>query len=577
MIKPTLFPCGALVVPAVLLVAVGLPFAVGAAEGDWPTWRYDAGRTASSPLELPAALHLQWKRELPAPRPAFPHDNRLRFDISYEPVVVGKTIFLPSMVTDSVTALDTDTGQATWTFFADGPVRFAPVAWEGSVYFVSDDGYLYCLDAGTGSLQWKFTPVPSVFRNQKVLGHERLVSRWPARGGPVLADGTIYFAVGVFPFEGVWVCAVRAETGEVVWVDRNCALIKEANQDHGGAWDTGLSPQGYLAIASDKLVVPNGRALPAFFDRRSGAMDPYSAGWGGRTGLAKGSWYVASIGEYLFQSGDLYGPLPEAPDNGTKAGALLSLSDLAKQTDATPETVERWAKDLGLDIVEQDGERFVRTRNWGASHLYWTGSPPKRPREQQVQDTWPRLQVDPTNDRRELGEFREPVLTPQAIYYWWARDLWLKKKDKPVEEIVAFDITKPEKWDVMHIQGMGNAPRDLVPWKTLSFDQLWSLPCNLKVHIKAGSRLYCGASGVVAAVDIPQPGGKPGMSWQAEIEGTPSRMLAADDKLFVGYGTSILWEPRAKRSAFPVRLNSILSVPPASGAPLMRLSQGIGQ
>jgi len=115
-------------------------------------------------------------------------------------------------------------------------------------------------------------------------------------------------------------------------------------------------------------------------------------------------------------------------------------------------------------MVEQDGQRFVRTRNWGASHLYWTGSPPKRPREQQVQNTRPRLQVDPTNDRRELGEFREPVLTPQAIYYWRARDLWLKKKEKPLEEVVAFDIAKPEKWDVMHIQGMDNAPRDLVPW-----------------------------------------------------------------------------------------------------------------
>ena len=168
-----------------LLAVLACPFVVTApaSDTDWPMWRHDANRSAASPVELPAQLHLQWKRELPAPRPAFPYDNRLCFDISYEPVVMGKTMFVPSMVTDSVTALDTDTGAEKWKFYADGPVRFAPVAWKGKVYFVSDDGHLYCLHAGTGALLWTFTPVPQAARDQKLLGHERLISRWPARGG----------------------------------------------------------------------------------------------------------------------------------------------------------------------------------------------------------------------------------------------------------------------------------------------------------------------------------------------------------------------------------------------------------
>ena len=121
--------------------------ACGTESGDWPMWRYDANRSAASPVELPAQLHVRWTRELPAPRPAFPSDVRLCFDRSYEPVVMGKTMFVPSMVTDSVSALDTTSGDEEWRFYADGPVRFAPVAWGGKVYFVSDDGYLYCLDA----------------------------------------------------------------------------------------------------------------------------------------------------------------------------------------------------------------------------------------------------------------------------------------------------------------------------------------------------------------------------------------------------------------------------------------------
>ncbi len=96
------------------------------AGADWPQYRYDGGRTAATPESLPAMMHLQWTRDLPPPRPAFPGEIRLRYDATYEPVAAGKMMFVPSMVTDSVTALDADNGQSRWQFFAEGPVRFAP-------------------------------------------------------------------------------------------------------------------------------------------------------------------------------------------------------------------------------------------------------------------------------------------------------------------------------------------------------------------------------------------------------------------------------------------------------------------
>jgi hypothetical protein len=61
--------------------------------------------------------------------------------------------------------------------------------------------------------------------------------------------------------------------------------------------------------------------------------------------------------------------------------------------------------------------------------------------------------------------------------------------------------------------------------------QLWELPSKLDVHIKAGSRLYAGGPGVVEAIDV--SGQEPKVVWRAEVAGTPSRMLAADDKLFI--------------------------------------------
>ena len=136
-------------------------------------------------------------------------------------------MFVPSMVTDSVTALDTETGAERWRFIAEGPVRFAPVAWEGKVYFVSDDGYLYCLN-DDGSLRWKFRGLPEGRRDRKVLGHGRLVSLWPARGGPVLADGVVYFAAGLWPTEGVFVHALDAESGKPVWSNTTAIASRRA-------------------------------------------------------------------------------------------------------------------------------------------------------------------------------------------------------------------------------------------------------------------------------------------------------------------------------------------------------------
>jgi len=330
--------------------------------GDWPQFRHDSGRTAASPEALPAELHVQWVRELPAPKPAFPGEVRLRYDASYEPVVLGKAMFVPSMVTDSVTALDTETGAERWRCFAEGPVRFAPVAWQDKVYFVSDDGHLYCVRADSGELLWKHRGLPAGRRDRKVLGDGRLISLFPARGGPVLADGIIYYGAGLWSAEGVFVHALDATSGKVVWSNTDSHRVAKANMDHGVGYFAGITPHGYLVMVDRKLVVPCGAQLPAMMDPATGKLQAYTMGWGGRVGLPKGTWFVAGVGKYLVHGGDLY------------------------------------------DIRQRNQERFRKTKK-GAKDikpmLYLGGMT--------------RLQIDRTN-QRPLGAFREPVLTAQAMY-----------------------------------------------------------------------------------------------------------------------------------------------------------------
>jgi len=277
-------------VPAFFAVAA-VWLAGGAQGADWPMWRYDAGRTGVTPEKLPDDLHLQWVRKYPPLKPAFwqVRQGRLQFDLGYEPVVMGKTMFVGSSRNDSVTAIDTETGAEKWRFYADGPVRFAPAAWKSRAYFSSDDGHLYCLDAAKGTLLWRHKGSPS---GRKVLGNGRLVSLWPARGGPVIADGRVYFTAGIWPFEGVFVYAFDADTGKVIWVNDSSGS-RYVEHPHAAMAFGGPSPQGYLLVNGGQLVVPSSKAFPAYFDLETGKLDTFEFGFQ-TYGSFPGSWFVCT-------------------------------------------------------------------------------------------------------------------------------------------------------------------------------------------------------------------------------------------------------------------------------------------
>ena len=250
--------------------------------GDWPQWRYDAGRTAASPVELPADLKLSWVRKYP-PREQVWDDplnhDLMPYDRVFEPIIVGRRLIVPFNDRDKVLALDLDTGRELWTFYCDGPVRLPPAA-AGSgdgtrsvpatlrdkLYLASDDGFLYCLSAVDGSVIWKFRGAPGA---RKALGNKRVISSWPARGGPVVRDGKVYFAASIWPLMGTFIYALDAETGRVQWVNDGTGA-QFILQPHGAPSFAGVAPQGALVATEKLLLVPGGRSAPAAFDRSNG-------------------------------------------------------------------------------------------------------------------------------------------------------------------------------------------------------------------------------------------------------------------------------------------------------------------
>lgn len=252
---------------------------------DWPMYRSDSGRRGVVESDLPEELTLVWNRRLPALTPAF-QDERLQFDAGYEPVIADETVLLASSLTDSVMAFNSRTGESMWTFYTNGPVRLAPSIDGGLACFGSDDGYLYCVEVSSGRLRWKHRAVPS---GRRLLGNRRLISVWPIRGGPVVEDGVVYFAAGVWPFEGVFVYAMEMESGKVLWRNDRMGYMY-GTQPHNTEAIGGLAPQGYLLIEEDELIVPCSNAYPARLKRDTGELVSFELPSAGRY---PGGWFAA--------------------------------------------------------------------------------------------------------------------------------------------------------------------------------------------------------------------------------------------------------------------------------------------
>ncbi len=324
---------------------------------DWPMWGHDAARSHMTPNALSETLHLQWTRQLPPPQRAWPWQmddfEKLAFDASYEPVVAGNRVYVSSMVTDGVSAYDIDTGARKWRYTTDGPVRMAPAVWQNRVYAASDDGHLYCLDAATGTKIWKYRVAPT---KRTVLGNERLISMWPARGGPVIQDGILYFAAGLWPHEGVFINALDAETGDVIWVNSDSAsdLFVDSKRYYSFG---GVAPQGQLVISGDYLLVPGGRTSPAVYNRHTGEF-LYLRLPTHTTGKGAGGHRVFTHGDWFFNVRDnTVTHMYALADGAQHSGLNVSLATDEALFGVDPESEQLYAYASEFELIAEEVPR----------------------------------------------------------------------------------------------------------------------------------------------------------------------------------------------------------------------------
>jgi outer membrane protein assembly factor BamB len=155
------------------------PAARPANEGDWPTYRRDAERSACTPTAVPADLRLLWQAE-PGGRLTSP-------TVAEGKVVVG------SADKHQVTALEADSGRRLWAFTAGGRVDSAPTLHRGRVLFGSHDGCAYSVRMSDGALAWRSR---AAREERRIVACGQVEAASPVIGSVLVRDGIAYGTAG---------------------------------------------------------------------------------------------------------------------------------------------------------------------------------------------------------------------------------------------------------------------------------------------------------------------------------------------------------------------------------------------
>ena len=148
-------------------------------QDEWPTYRHDPARSGFTKAAVPADLKRSWQADLGGKLSSV--------------VIAGDRVFVASVDTHTVYALDAMSGNGLWSFTAGGRVDSPPTIYEGRVLFGSADGWVYCLRASDGRLIWRFRGAPE---DRRLMAFEQLESVWPVHGSVLVQGDVVYCVAG---------------------------------------------------------------------------------------------------------------------------------------------------------------------------------------------------------------------------------------------------------------------------------------------------------------------------------------------------------------------------------------------
>ncbi|MCW1922655.1 PQQ-binding-like beta-propeller repeat protein [Luteolibacter arcticus] len=272
-----------------LSITLLLSFSTLATAADWPCHMGNNQRNGITTEQLNAvALTEAWVWTSPTPpQPAWAgearydayqmvHSNKSMrsYDLAFNLSTAGDKVFIASTAENCAIALNMNNGSIAWKIPTRSAVRIAPAFDGGRVYFGSDDGWAYCVNAADGTQVWRVNPSGS---NTLVPSAWKMVNLFPLRTGVLVENGTAYFGAGLVPWKAHYLMAVNAITGAHAW--------KQTFNTGAGANDGHTFEGPMLSDGSTFLYQPQGRLSPVQFNIATGTRAGRLPGGGGSWAL----------------------------------------------------------------------------------------------------------------------------------------------------------------------------------------------------------------------------------------------------------------------------------------------------
>lgn len=251
-----------------IFIVLMMVLTISLSAADWPVYRnghYRDGITTDT--VVPSTLKLSWSySDASTPRQAwggaakwdsyakiYNLRNMRNYDPVYHPVIADGKLYFSSTGDDTLYCLNAESGDLIWKFELNAPSRIAPSVYDGRVFLGSDDGNVFCVDAAKGVLIWKYRAVEEF---KWLINDARMISPFPVRTGIMVEQGKAYFGVSLLPWKASYLCCLNANNGKEIYKrefpDQQCTM------------------EGSLSAVDGKLVIPQGRIAPRLFDMSNG-------------------------------------------------------------------------------------------------------------------------------------------------------------------------------------------------------------------------------------------------------------------------------------------------------------------
>jgi len=208
---------------------------------DWSTFRGNAARTGRTKGTVATKLKSAWRTEVGGKLSAV--------------VVAGGALYVASIDTHTVHALDATSGEKRWSYTAGGRVDSPPTIHDGRVLFGSADGWVYCLRAADGELIWRFRAAPA---ERRMMAFEQIESVWPVHGSVLVNKDIVYCVAGrsMFLDGGMRLLRLDAATGRKI----SETVLDDRHPTTGKPLDAGIRWPN-LPVALPDVLSCDGRSI----------------------------------------------------------------------------------------------------------------------------------------------------------------------------------------------------------------------------------------------------------------------------------------------------------------------------